>query len=128
LNDRVVCLSAEAIEALRAYLEVRGPATSDHIFLCRHRPLSPTYCQKRLRTLGARCGVRVTPHQLRCSFATLLFNAGASVLTVQALLGHKQVDTTLRYARVYDSTVAADYVRAACKKPTDLLPQMPEAL
>jgi integrase/recombinase XerD len=112
LNDRVVCLSAEAIEALRAYLEVRGPATSDHIFLCRQRPLSPTYCQKRLRTVGARCGVRVTPHQLRCSFATLLLNAGASVLTVQALLGHKHVDTTLRYARVYDSTVAADYARA----------------
>jgi len=34
------------------------------------------------------------------------------VLTVQALLGHKHVDTTMRYARVYDSTVAADYGRA----------------
>lgn len=43
---------------------------------------------------------------------TLLLNAGASVLTVQALLGHSHVDTTLRYARVYDSTVAADCVRA----------------
>jgi hypothetical protein len=54
----------------------------------------------------------VTPHQLRCSFATLMLNAGASVLTVKTLLGHKHVDSTLRYARVYDSTVAADYVRA----------------
>jgi site-specific recombinase XerD len=43
---------------------------------------------------------------------TLLLNAGASVLTVQALLGHKHVDTTMRYARVYDSTVAAGYMRA----------------
>jgi hypothetical protein len=56
--------------------------------------------------------MRVTPHQLRASFATLLLNAGTSVLTVQALLGHKHVDTTLRYARVYDHTVAADYLRA----------------
>lgn len=47
------------------------------------------------------------------SFATLLLNAGASVLTGQALLGHKHVDTTMRYARVYDSTVAADCERAA---------------
>ena len=52
------------------------------------------------------------PNQLRASFATLLLNAGASVLTVQALLGHKHVDTTLQYARVYVSTVAGDYVRA----------------
>jgi site-specific recombinase XerD len=112
LKARAVCLSVETVEALCAYLEVRGPAASNHVFLYRHQPLSPTYCNKRLRTLGARCGVRVTPHQLRCSFATLLLNAGASVLTVQALLGHKHVDTTLRYARVYDSTVAADYVWA----------------
>jgi len=42
----------------------------------------------------------------------MLLNAGASVLTMQALLGHKHVDTTMRYARVYDSTVAAGYVQA----------------
>jgi len=52
------------------------------------------------------------PNRLRASFATLLPNAGASLLTVQALLGHKHVDTTMRYARVYDSTVAAECVRA----------------
>jgi integrase len=57
-----------------------------------------------------------------------LNNSRASVLTVQALLGHKHVDTTLRYARLYDSTLAADYVCAACKKAADLVPQMPKAL
>ncbi len=41
-----------------------------------------------------------------------LLNAGASVLTVQVQLGHQHVDTTLRYAQVYDSTVATDYARA----------------
>jgi site-specific recombinase XerD len=121
-KDRMVCLNVETVDALRAYLEVRGPATGDHVFLYRHRPLSPTYCGNRLRTLGARCGLHVTPHQLRASFATLLLNAGASVLTVQALLGHKHVDTTLRYARVYDQTVAADYVRAVCDTERHLRP------
>jgi site-specific recombinase XerD len=105
LKDRMVCLSVEAAEAIRAYLEVRGPAASDHVFLYRHQPLNSTYCRKRLRTLDTHSDARATPHQLRCSCATLLLNAGASVLTVQALLGHKHVDTTLRYARVYDSTV-----------------------
>jgi len=120
LKDRVVCLSAETVEALGTYLAVRGPAVADYVFLHRHWPLSPTYCGRRLRTLGAGCDMRVTPHQLRASFATLLLNAGASVLTVQALLGHKRVASTLRYARAHDSTVAADCVQAFQKLANDL--------
>jgi hypothetical protein len=41
-----------------------------------------------------------------------LLNAGAPILVVQAILGHKHVDTTLNYTRLYDGTVAADYYRA----------------
>jgi hypothetical protein len=74
--------------------------------------LSVTYCSQRLKTYAKRCGVLVKPHQLRHSCATLLLNAGAPVLTVQAILGHKFIDTTLGYARLYDGTVAADYYRA----------------
>lgn len=34
------------------------------------------------------------------------------MITVQAILGHKYIDTTLGYARLYDGTIAADYYRA----------------
>ncbi|MCL7455369.1 MAG: tyrosine-type recombinase/integrase, partial [Anaerolineae bacterium] len=112
LKDRIVCLSTPAVEALRAYLQARGPATTDHVFLYRHLPLSSNYCNKRLGTYGKRCGVLVKPHQLRHTCATLLLNAGAPILTVQTILGHKFIDTTLGYARLYDGTVAADYYRA----------------
>ncbi len=57
----------------------------------------------------------IKPHQLRHSCATLLLNAGAPVLTVQSILGHKFIDTTLGYARLYDGTVAADYYRAVAE-------------
>jgi integrase len=112
LKDRIVCLSTPTVEALHAYLQVRGPAATEHLFLYRHQPLSGTYCSQRLRTYGRRCGVPVKPHQLRHSCATLLLNAGAPILTVQSILGHKFIDTTLGYARLYDGTVAADYYRA----------------
>ena len=85
LKDRLVCLSGEVVTALGAYLAVRGPGAGDYVFLYRHRPLSIGYCGQRLRTLGKRCGVRATPHQLRCTCATLLLNAGAPILTVQAV-------------------------------------------
>ncbi|MFC1936706.1 hypothetical protein ACFLYP_03470 [Chloroflexota bacterium] len=34
------------------------------------------------------------------------------MLTVQAILGHQHIDTTMKYARLYDGTVAADYFKA----------------
>jgi integrase len=114
LKDRLVPLSPAAIAALRDYLTVRGPADAlpENVFIFRHAALTRSYCYQRLRTYGGRCGVRVTPHQLRHSCASLLLNSGAPVLMVKAILGHKFVDTTLRYARLYDGTVAADYYRA----------------
>lgn len=115
LKDRIVCVSAATIVALHAYLEVRGPAEAlpDHVFIYRHAALSESYCgQRLLKYYGKRSGFRITPHQLRHSCATLLLNAGAPILTVQTILGHRHIDTTLGYARLYDGTVAADYYRA----------------
>jgi integrase len=112
LKDRIVYLSPATMDALRAYLPIRGPAATDHIFVHRHRALKASYCARRLRTYGERCGVRITPHQLRHTCATLLLNAGAPPAIVQAILGHRHIDTTMRYARLYDSTVATDYFGA----------------
>jgi integrase len=114
LKDRLVYMNSATVQALRLWLELRGTPErfADRVFLHYHQPMSRRYCQVRLRTYGKRCGIRITPHQLRHSCATLLLNAGAPVLSVQSLLGHEKVDTTLGYARLYDGTIAADYYHA----------------
>ena len=104
LRSRVVFLSPPTLEALKQL-----PKISEHIFTYNNQPLNNRYYQSRLKTLGNKCGIQVTPHQLRHTAATMLLNAGMSVFAVQALLGHKYVDTTVRYARTYDATVAKDY-------------------
>jgi site-specific recombinase XerD len=130
LKDRLVPLSPQTAEALNRYLVLRekeealtdaeGAPDERVVFIERHAPLSKSYCFARLRTYGARCGVACGPHRLRHSCATLLLNAGMPVPSVQALLGHKWVETTLEYARLYDGTLAADYTRAMLSAERDL--------
>jgi integrase len=107
LRSRVVFLSEPTSEALKQL-----PKTSEYVLTHNDNRLSNRYCQSRLKTIGRKCGVQATPHQLRHTAATMLLNAGMTISGVQAILGHKYVDTTLRYARTYDATVAKDYRQA----------------
>jgi len=55
---------------------------------------------------------RVTSHQLRHTYATALVNAGVSLQALMALLGHVSAEMSLRYGRLFDATVRAEYERA----------------
>jgi hypothetical protein len=44
--------------------------------------------------------------------ATQLLNAGCRVTSIQRLLGHQRLNSTMIYARVHDRTVAEDYYTA----------------
>jgi hypothetical protein len=49
---------------------------------------------------------------LRHTYATALVNAGVSLQALMALLGHVSAEMSLRYARLFDTTVRAEYERA----------------
>jgi site-specific recombinase XerD len=59
---------------------------------------------------GADAGLaHIHPHQLRHTLATQAINRGMSLEAIAALLGHRSMDMTLRYAKIANRTVADEY-------------------
>ena len=60
----------------------------------------------RLREMGKKLGVeKVHPHKFRRTMATRAIEKGMPIEQVQKILGHEQIDTTLRYAMVNQNNV-----------------------
>jgi site-specific recombinase XerD len=63
-----------------------------------------------LNNVAAAAGIgHIHPHQLRHTLATQAINRGMSLEAIAAMLGHRSMDMTLRYAKIAARTVADEY-------------------
>lgn len=103
-KERYVMLARLLWEELRAYLGGKNPPTGACLFPGNDpdKPLSDRSIQKVIKTAARRAGIskRVTPHTLRHSFATHLLESGTNIRVIQALLGHRSLNTTAIYTHV----------------------------
>lgn len=96
---RVVFLSGEAKDAVKAYLHKRGDIDNDRLF-----NLTPRSVERLVKHYAIKAGIskKVTPHVIRHSFATDLLQNGADLRSVQMLLGHANITTTQIYTHLTD--------------------------
>ncbi|HEY2694779.1 MAG TPA: tyrosine-type recombinase/integrase [Pseudonocardiaceae bacterium] len=122
-TERMVPLDEETLTLLdrvaatrSAGRPIRHPRTgrpAQFLFTHHGRRLSQNALRAELDRACQRTGIgHVTPHQLRHTYATALVNAGVSLQALMALLGHVSAEMSLRYARLFDTTVRTEYERA----------------
>lgn len=101
-KERVVPVGETALEALAAYLAMRGRRRGPLFVNARGGRLTPRSAHRIVKRLARRAGLsqRVTPHTLRHSFATHMLGEGADLRLIQELLGHSRLSTTQRYTHV----------------------------
>lgn len=98
-RERVLYLPEAVVELLRAHVGDRG---GGYLFPGMGRPssLSVRHVQRILRAWCGRAGVRaVSPHALRHTFATRIYECTGDLMVVQQLLGHHSISSTMVYAR-----------------------------
>jgi len=127
-RERIVLFGATCKERLLEYLQKeRAPSKhqTEHLFVnYRNQPLTTRSVQRICASFQKFLGSQrpLTPHKLRHSFATHLINQGASLCTVQRLLGHASLTSTEKYTHI-----SLERLQKLCAEKHPLLSSSPDS-
>lgn len=97
-------------ELIVLYIKRRSP--KKYLFEKGNAPMNAAQLRYILTKLFKSQGLKVTPHQLRHSFATHLLNNGARIADVSELLGHETMATTQVYTKLGSVKKMQEYMKA----------------
>jgi integrase len=110
-EDRYLPLHPQLLTLIDRYRDAHVPP-GHPLLLPREngRALDRHTVTRMINRAGAAAGLpHIHPHQLRHTLATQAINRGMSLEAIAALLGHRSLDMTLRYAKIASRTVADEY-------------------
>ena len=107
---RELPLLAALQKLVSVYVKERSPKA--YLFEKGNAPMNAAQLRYLLSKLFKEAGLKVTPHQLRHSFATHLLNNGARISDVSELLGHETMATTQVYTKLGSVKKMQEYMKA----------------
>jgi integrase/recombinase XerD len=113
-KEREVQFSKKSKVYLKKYLSSRGDISNPALFITERKPYSRMgnrAVEREIAKIAEQAGMdkSVYPHLLRHTMATMGLRAGASLQTIQTLLGHDSPATTEIYAEISNETVKEEY-------------------
>ncbi len=107
-------INGKAEVAIKEYLKERK-GESEYLFVSDRSPhlkLKKEAVEKIVREIAEISGIKFTPHILRHTAATTAINNGMPVQSVQAFLGHENINTTMVYAHTDLSIVQNQHLHS----------------
>jgi len=106
-KDRYTLLSKRLLVELRTYWKIKRPPVWLFPGIHLHKPGCARMAQKAYAKAVAKAGItrKGGIHTLRHCFATHLLEAGEDIRTIQLLMGHSSILTTVRYLQVTSKTL-----------------------
>ena len=109
-KERDVPILASTQHILKEYIDQHRP--KKFLFEKNGEKLSENSLRYSVNKVFARIAMKVTPHQLRHSYATVLLNSGAPIVDVSELLGHSSMATTQIYTKLGSALKKQNYEKA----------------
>ncbi len=127
-HQRRIPISMRWFSTVGAYLRAERPteAATDRVFVVlkgprRGQPLSDEGLKQVFVSARQRAGLRkLTCHELRHTCFTRLREAGMELEALQALAGHRSIETTRLYVHLANEWLAAEYHQAAAIIDADM--------
>ena len=118
-KDRLVYMSPDAVASVQQCLAQHpGGRALGYLFWNRKRaqqPLAVKAIQKKMERYAKAAEITASCHSLRHTFASNLLEHGAEVVTIRDFLGHSQIASSERYARVSSQKIKQEYLRTMQK-------------
>lgn len=109
-KERITYLTPVARQHLKKYLASRSDVVLALFINAKGDRLQSSGIQFILKQIEKRSGVtNVHPHRFRRTFATKLAARGMDVQEIRALLGHSDINTTMRYVYTNDDQIKSSY-------------------